>query len=109
MIDYSDLIQPDKGQDAHAIHLVDKQSYDEWLKGRSARSEEHTCELQSRENLVCRLLLEKKTKPRQHTTRRRPNGSKQVAPPSPERAAMTRSACTTLFRCPGSDNVSPAA
>src|SRR5690606_14149354 len=27
----------------------------------SARSEEHTSELQSRENLVCRLLLEKKT------------------------------------------------
>src|SRR5207253_11391206 len=26
-----------------------------------ARSEEHTCELQSRENLVCRLLREKKT------------------------------------------------
>src|SRR5690606_3758747 len=29
---------------------------------RKARSEEHTSELQSRENLVCRLLLEKKTK-----------------------------------------------
>src|SRR5690606_40770146 len=28
--------------------------------GRSYRSEEHTSELQSRENLVCRLLLEKK-------------------------------------------------
>src|SRR5690606_41892762 len=28
--------------------------------GPSARSEEHTSELQSRENLVCRLLLEKK-------------------------------------------------
>src|SRR5207302_6265966 len=27
---------------------------------RPARSEEHTSELQSRENLVCRLLLEKK-------------------------------------------------
>src|SRR5690606_41882459 len=27
---------------------------------RSLRSEEHTSELQSRENLVCRLLLEKK-------------------------------------------------
>src|SRR5436309_9932175 len=27
----------------------------------SARSEEHTSELQSREKLVCRLLLEKKT------------------------------------------------
>src|SRR5690606_41817807 len=28
--------------------------------GRFQRSEEHTSELQSRENLVCRLLLEKK-------------------------------------------------
>src|SRR3712207_8688737 len=30
------------------------------LSGRSARSEEHTSELQSRQYLVCRLLLEKK-------------------------------------------------
>src|SRR5436309_7383490 len=30
--------------------------------GRRRRSEEHTSELQSRENLVCRLLLEKKKK-----------------------------------------------
>src|SRR5690606_39415579 len=29
---------------------------------RRTRSEEHTSELQSRENLVCRLLLEKKNK-----------------------------------------------
>src|SRR5690606_41233379 len=29
-------------------------------RGAAARSEEHTSELQSRENLVCRLLLEKK-------------------------------------------------
>src|SRR6266511_5850100 len=29
---------------------------------RNRRSEEHTSELQSRENLVCRLLLEKKKK-----------------------------------------------
>src|SRR5690606_41645753 len=28
--------------------------------GKAERSEEHTSELQSRENLVCRLLLEKK-------------------------------------------------
>src|SRR5207302_2598746 len=39
--------------------------YDVWagdaeLKALLARSEEHTSELQSRENLVCRLLLEKK-------------------------------------------------
>src|SRR5256886_12774534 len=39
---------------------VDKQvSFDE-LMGGSARSEEHTSELQSQSNLVCRLLLEKK-------------------------------------------------
>src|SRR5690606_40740819 len=31
------------------------------------RSEEHTSELQSRENLVCRLLLEKKKQPRKYT------------------------------------------
>src|SRR5690606_41643536 len=31
-----------------------------WQARRGARSEEHTSELQSRENLVCRLLLEKK-------------------------------------------------
>ena len=32
----------------------------EELVGWSGRSEEHTSELQSRRNLVCRLLLEKK-------------------------------------------------
>src|SRR5690606_40057355 len=32
---------------------------------RESRSEEHTSELQSRENLVCRLLLEKKKKKQQ--------------------------------------------
>src|SRR5690606_41179599 len=31
-------------------------------RDRAPRSEEHTSELQSRENLVCRLLLEKKKK-----------------------------------------------
>src|SRR6266511_5587940 len=34
------------------------------LPQRRRRSEEHTSELQSRENLVCRLLLEKKKKKR---------------------------------------------
>src|SRR5260370_19177824 len=33
---------------------------------RAARSEEHTSELQSHLNLVCRLLLEKKKKPNTH-------------------------------------------
>src|SRR2546430_5454418 len=34
------------------------------LQGRQKRSEEHTSELQSQSNLVCRLLLEKKKKHR---------------------------------------------
>src|SRR5688572_31753804 len=33
---------------------------------RSLRSEEHTSELQSQSNLVCRLLLEKKKKKKKH-------------------------------------------
>src|SRR5438477_8678013 len=33
-----------------------------WFKAVDARSEEHTSELQSHVNLVCRLLLEKKKK-----------------------------------------------
>ncbi len=41
MTDYSDLIQPDKGQEARTIHLVDKKSFDAWLKGRSARERAH--------------------------------------------------------------------
>src|SRR2546427_12575822 len=35
---------------------------DQALAGASHRSEEHTSELQSQSNLVCRLLLEKKKK-----------------------------------------------
>src|SRR5690242_2030891 len=34
--------------------------WDDYFKGLSPRSEEHTSELQSHVNLVCRLLLEKK-------------------------------------------------
>src|SRR5690606_40111686 len=40
--------------DAYSIQPIDKAGLV------AARSEEHTSELQSRENLVCRLLLEKK-------------------------------------------------
>src|SRR5436309_8599987 len=37
------------------------------LEDDEQRSEEHTSELQSRENLVCRLLLEKKKKKKKYT------------------------------------------
>src|SRR2546430_7012897 len=37
-----------------------------WCRARHGRSEEHTSELQSQSNLVCRLLLEKKKKKQKH-------------------------------------------
>src|SRR5436309_11701071 len=45
---------------ANGVGWVVEQARDGGVKRR--RSEEHTSELQSRENLVCRLLLEKKKK-----------------------------------------------
>src|SRR2546427_4419298 len=45
--------------------------YQTLFSGRALRSEEHTSELQSQSNLVCRLLLEKKKKKkkvREHNT-----------------------------------------
>src|SRR5690606_39861128 len=48
--------------------------------GGSGRSEEHTSELQSRENLVCRLLLEKKKTPALSMTRNR-TSSVMTRPP----------------------------
>src|SRR5690606_39755020 len=43
------------------------------VAGLARRSEEHTSELQSRENLVCRLLLEKKKNSSDYRVRRRPH------------------------------------
>src|SRR3712207_8439668 len=45
-----------------ARHVADREA------GRGVRSEEHTSELQSRQYLVCRLLLEKKKNNESHTT-----------------------------------------
>src|SRR3712207_7950848 len=60
-----------RGPFADGFVLADAPVFDEWLAGEraawerrylQARSEEHTSELQSRQYLVCRLLLEKKKK-----------------------------------------------
>src|SRR5947209_2212444 len=48
---------------------------------KAARSEEHTSELQSRQYLVCRLLLEKKTDRQCHT--RRPRRRAEERSPAP--------------------------
>src|SRR3712207_8313981 len=45
---------------ARYVHTVDGAADDVFHRWREARSEEHTSELQSRQYLVCRLLLEKK-------------------------------------------------
>src|SRR5690606_40416002 len=47
---------------AHPVTMARQTVSDCVARARPRRSEEHTSELQSRENLVCRLLLEKKKK-----------------------------------------------
>src|SRR2546427_5576377 len=44
------------------LHALDYLTYAYLQTAQDARSEEHTSELQSQSNLVCRLLLEKKKK-----------------------------------------------
>src|SRR2546427_4410694 len=50
--------RPDHNKDAMGANLVPPKGVSSW----PTRSEEHTSELQSQSNLVCRLLLEKKKK-----------------------------------------------
>src|SRR5438445_8401937 len=50
----------------HRHHRAGRQDGESrWRRQPVGRSEEHTSELQSRQYLVCRLLLEKKKKPAQ--------------------------------------------
>src|SRR3712207_8193317 len=59
---------PDQAAQGHEQHQPDPTAHehqgagDQLPAGQTARSEEHTSELQSRQYLVCRLLLEKKKK-----------------------------------------------
>src|SRR3712207_7858525 len=46
-----------------------------WAQARARRSEEHTSELQSRQYLVCRLLLEKKKKAKTTTIAYKPQST----------------------------------
>src|SRR5260370_423055 len=54
------------------------------------RSEEHTSELQSHLNLVCRLLLEKKKSTRRHASNARPSATKGSSQPTSFRARPLR-------------------
>src|SRR5436309_6321781 len=57
------------GEYRRASHVMNRVPYKYELTSTWKRSEEHTSELQSRENLVCRLLLEKKKPPRARRAR----------------------------------------
>src|SRR3712207_9301923 len=59
----SEVLDPDLETAAYRLDLarVHERSRPRWLVGCAGRSEEHTSELQSRQYLVCRLLLGKKT------------------------------------------------
>src|SRR5450432_4631030 len=51
--------------------------YDDYRYKRKPRSEEHTSELQSRSDLVCRLLLEKKKKKKKKKKKRKKKKKKK--------------------------------
>src|SRR5215469_13593923 len=53
---------PDPGQEDKPVVVPRGDDVDAGVAGNDIRSEEHTSELQSRRDLVCRLLLEKKKK-----------------------------------------------
>src|SRR4051812_49886250 len=75
-------------------------------RARSIRSEEHTFELQSHVNLVCRLLLEKKKKREIHTDTPIKNSSRPTSryecasthPPSPASILLAHP-FTPIFKC----------
>src|SRR5690606_41417322 len=48
--------------DATSLENIGRYGVNKVIEVNTERSEEHTSELQSRENLVCRLLLEKKNR-----------------------------------------------
>src|SRR2546430_11443672 len=60
------LTVDDRDPDPVVVHPHDEPLAHERLPERTRRSEEHTSELQSQSNLVCRLLLEKKKSNNSH-------------------------------------------
>src|SRR2546430_3445037 len=74
--------------------------------GQRFRSEEHTSELQSQSNLVCRLLLEKKTN---HTTRdlRSPTASNHSPMPAYGSVPHRRVLLSLYSRTAGPDGRPP--
>src|SRR2546430_8634174 len=77
---------------AHARNLSPcSQQCQQERAGPYSRSEEHTSELQSQSNLVCRLLLEKKKKRSTSSTAR---ARRMQTPPARSSAPSSDSGCT---------------
>src|SRR2546430_9674977 len=57
---YTTLFRSQRREPIRHEHVADR--HRAWVRRYGPRSEEHTSELQSQSNLVCRLLLEKKKK-----------------------------------------------
>src|SRR5690606_40835817 len=64
---YRELIRLHREEDLDFARVITFNLDEYWPMPPDSRSEEHTSELQSRENLVCRLLLEKKKTQIKHT------------------------------------------
>src|SRR2546430_6323862 len=82
------MSEPDAGSDAAALRTFaeDKGGHFVVNEGAQGRSEEHTSELQSQSNLVCRLLLEKKK-----------NTESEDASPSPRTTQAVNLRSTAVF------------
>src|SRR3989440_5198281 len=82
---------PKSSSDSHQVAVSGKPMT-------SSRSEEHTSELQSRSDLVCRLLLEKKKKKQESSTKdKAPTKPKQQSAEIINSYTISRTICTTAI------------
>src|SRR5438874_5872804 len=65
-------------EDRVVLHALDEKTEQLFAVPQLLRSEEHTSELQSRRDLVCRLLLEKKKKKKNEQHNNKKYTSKQI-------------------------------
>src|SRR5258707_2364408 len=75
---YTTLFRSLLGHRAAQRHLVPLGRLERRIQRRGTRSEEHTSELQSRQYLVCRLLLEKKKKNTEYEPRHMPRQTRSA-------------------------------